>query len=140
MKVLTFAFWSELRVTVSSTRLAFPRFISEQENHVVPVSAFLFQLSGKMDNQEAWDLEITFLEANGENESEVEETDFANLAGSHSENDEIQNCLGGYEYQLVDETTDNQKCPVCLFPMRDSVQTESCGDRLCRECPNGIPR
>ena len=93
-----------------------------------------------MDNQEAWDLEITFHEANGENESEVEETDFANLAGSHSENDEIQNCLGGYEYQLVDETTENQKCPVCLFPMRDSVQTESCGDRLCRECPNGIPR
>lgn len=93
-----------------------------------------------MDNQEAWDLEITFHEANGENESEVEETDFANLAGSHSENDEIQNCLGGYEYQLVDETTDNQKCPVCLFPMRDSVQTESCGDRLCKECLNGIPR
>ena len=93
-----------------------------------------------MDNKEAWDLEITFHEANGENESEVEETDFANLAGSPSENDEIQNCLGGYEYQLVDETTDNQKCPVCLFPMRDSVQIESCGDRLCRECLNGIPR
>ena len=93
-----------------------------------------------MDNQEAWDLEITFHETNGENESEVEETDFANLADSHSENDEIQNCLGGYEYQLVDETTDNQKCQVCLFPMRDSVQTESCGHRLCRECLNGIPR
>ena len=93
-----------------------------------------------MDNQEAWDLEISFNEANGENESEVEETDFANVADSHSENDEIQNCLGGYEYQLVDETTDNQKCPVCLFPMRDSVQTESCGHRLCRECLNGIPR
>ena len=44
-----------------------------------------------MDNQEAWDLEITFHEANGENESEVEETDFANVADSHSENDRRDN-------------------------------------------------
>lgn len=73
-----------------------------------------------------------------ENESEVEDTE-DDLDESQSEEDEqSQYRLGGYEYEFVDKTSDNQKCPVCLFPMRNPVQTESCGHRLCRECLHGI--
>lgn len=74
----------------------------------------------------------------GESEREVEDN-VADFDDSGSEEDEQSPYrLGGYEYEFVDETSDNQKCPVCLLPMRDPVQTESCGHRLCRECLNGI--
>lgn len=92
-----------------------------------------------MDDQEALDLEIAFQEAADENDREVE-ANFANLEGGQGGDGEIHNCLGGYEYEFVDRINDDQKCPVCLFPMKDPVQIESCGHRLCRECLNGILR
>ena len=92
-----------------------------------------------MDNQEALDLEIAFQEAAGENDSEVE-TNSADPEGTQTGDGEIRTCLGGYEYEFVDAISDDQKCPVCLFPMRDPVQTVSCGHRLCKECLNGILR
>ena len=42
--------------------------------------------------------------------------------------------IGGYEYEFVDEVSDSQKCPVCLLPMRDAVQTSECGHRFCKDC------
>lgn len=56
--------------------------------------------------------------------------------------DEEENQLrfGGYEYEFVDEVSDNQKCPVCLLPMRDAVQTSACGHRFCKDCLHGILR
>lgn len=42
--------------------------------------------------------------------------------------------FGGYEYEFVDNVSDSQKCPVCLLPMRDAVQTSECGHRFCKDC------
>lgn len=54
--------------------------------------------------------------------------------------EEIQPRFGGYEYEFVDEVSPNQKCPVCLLPMKDAVQTSDCGHRFCRDCLQGIMR
>ena len=54
--------------------------------------------------------------------------------------EEIQPQFGGYEYEFVDEVSPNQKCPVCLLPMKDAVQTSDCGHRFCRDCLRGIMR
>ena len=48
--------------------------------------------------------------------------------------------FGGYDYEFVDEVSDNHKCPVCLLPMRDAVQTTECGHRFCKDCLHGILR
>lgn len=49
-------------------------------------------------------------------------------------NDREEEDIGGYEYEFVDEVSDSQKCPVCLLPMRDAVQTSECGHRFCKDC------
>ena len=41
--------------------------------------------------------------------------------------EDTQPRFGSYEYEFVDEVSDGQKCPVCLLPMRDAVQTLECG-------------
>ena len=58
----------------------------------------------------------------------------------NSDEEEIQPRFGGYEYEFVDEVSDSQKCPVCLLPMRDAVQTSECGHRFCKDCLRGILR
>ena len=57
-----------------------------------------------------------------------------------SDDEQIYPRLGGYEYEFVDEVSPNQKCPVCLLPMKDPVQTSDCGHRFCRVCLSGILR
>ena len=51
-----------------------------------------------------------------------------------SDEEDTQPRFGGYEYEFVDEVSDSQKCPVCLLPMRDAVQTLECGHRFCKDC------
>lgn len=60
--------------------------------------------------------------------------------GQNGDEEEIQPRFGGYEYEFVDEVSDSQKCPVCLLPMRDAVQTSECGHRFCEDCLHGILR
>ena len=60
--------------------------------------------------------------------------------GEETSHEEIHFRLGGYEYEFVDEVSTSQKCPVCLLPMRDAVQTSVCGHRFCRDCLLGILR
>ena len=54
--------------------------------------------------------------------------------------EDTQPRFGGYEYEFVDEVSDSQKCPVCLWPMRDAVQTLECGHRFCKDCLQRILR
>ena len=57
-----------------------------------------------------------------------------------SDNEEIQLHFGGYDYEFVDEVLPSQKCPVCLLPMKNPVQTSECGHRFCRDCLQRILR
>ena len=59
---------------------------------------------------------------------------------SSDEEEQTRPTLGGYEYEFVDNVSDNQICPVCLLPMRDAVQTKECGHRFCKDCLHGILR
>ena len=69
------------------------------------------------------------------------ELDFIDVFDGYvSDSEEIQPRFGGYEYEFVDEVSSNQKCVVCLLPMRDAVQTSDCGHRFCRDCLHGILR
>ena len=67
-----------------------------------------------------------------EEDSEVE-VDLGEIA-EYVDNEEIHLHFGGYEYEFVDEVLPSQKCPVCLLPMKDPVQTTECGHRFCRGC------
>lgn len=79
--------------------------------------------------------------SDGEESEEDFELDAIDLYGGEGgEREEIQPRFGGYEYEFVDEVSDSQKCPVCLLPMRDAVQTSECGHRFCNDCLNGILR
>ena len=57
-----------------------------------------------------------------------------------SDEEDTQPRFGGYECEFVDEVSDSQKCPVCLLPMRDAVQTVECGHRFCKDCLQRILR
>ena len=81
-------------------------------------------------------------ESSSSDEEELEE-DFALdfiVFDESSDEEEVQPRFGGYEYEFVDNVADNQKCPVCLLPMRDAVQTSECGHRFCEDCLHGILR
>ena len=54
--------------------------------------------------------------------------------GQTSDEEDTRPDFGGYEYEFVDKVSDSQKCPVCLWPMRDAVQTLECGHRFCKDC------
>ena len=60
--------------------------------------------------------------------------------GQTSDEEDTRPRFGGYEYEFVDEVSDSQKCPVCLLPMRDAVQTSECGHRFCKDCLHRILR
>ena len=82
--------------------------------------------SSPSDEEELdWGLAIDFIIANDDQTSDEEDT---------------QPRFGGYEYEFVDEVSDSQKCPVCLLPMRDAVQTLECGHRFCKDCLQRILR
>ena len=48
--------------------------------------------------------------------------------------------LGGYEYEFVSEIPDDWECLVCQLPLKDPVQIEKCGHRLCEICVGTILR
>lgn len=48
--------------------------------------------------------------------------------------------LGGYEYEFVGEIADDWECLVCQLPLKDPVQIEKCGHRLCEICVATILR
>lgn len=48
--------------------------------------------------------------------------------------------LGGYEYEFVGEIPDDWECLVCQLPLKDPVQIEKCGHRLCEICVGTILR
>ena len=48
--------------------------------------------------------------------------------------------LGGYEYESVGEIPDDWECLVCQLPLKDPVQIEKCGHRLCEICVGTILR
>ena len=48
--------------------------------------------------------------------------------------------LGGYEYEFVEEIPDDWECLVCQLPLKDPVQIEKCGHRLCEICVGSILR
>ncbi|XP_078371051.1 TNF receptor-associated factor 6-like isoform X1 [Oculina patagonica] len=84
-------------------------------------------------------------ESSGSDEEEFEdgfEIDFIvdDFVDQSSDEEVIQPRFGGYDYEFVDEVSENQKCPVCLLPMRDAVQTTECGHRFCKDCLYGILR
>ena len=60
--------------------------------------------------------------------------------GQTSDEEDTRPHFGGYDYEFVDEVSDSQKCPVCLWPMRDAVQTLECGHRFCKDCLQRILR
>lgn len=89
---------------------------------------------------------LDFLERS-ENEEEEFEVEFDpelsdddDDRSSDEEDGETRPTLGGYEYEFIDNVSDNQICPVCLLPMRDAVQTKECGHRFCKDCLHGILR
>ncbi|KAL9954652.1 hypothetical protein ACROYT_G042217 [Oculina patagonica] len=42
--------------------------------------------------------------------------------------------LGGYHFEFISTVPEDRKCLVCLFTMKDPVQIEGCGHRLCSIC------
>jgi len=60
--------------------------------------------------------------------------------GMASDEEDTPPHFGGYDYEFVDEVSNGQKCPVCLLPMRDAVQTSVCGHRFCKDCLQRILR
>ena len=80
-----------------------------------------------------------------DNEEELEDGFEIELAvdaydGLTSDEEDTPPHFGGYDYEFVDEVSNSQKCPVCLLPMRDAVQTSECGHRFCKECLQRILR
>ena len=48
--------------------------------------------------------------------------------------------LGGYDYDFIDELPNDWDCLVCQLPLKDPVQIEKCGHRLCEICAATILR
>lgn len=48
--------------------------------------------------------------------------------------------LGGYEYEFVEDIPDDWECLVCQLPLKDPIQIERCGHRLCEICVGTILR
>ena len=43
---------------------------------------------------------------------------------------------GGYNFDFVEEVPEDFICCVCHLTLKEPVQIESCGHRLCKECFN----
>lgn len=48
--------------------------------------------------------------------------------------------LGGYDYDFIDELPNDWECLVCQLPLKNPVQIEKCGHRLCEICAATILR
>ena len=45
--------------------------------------------------------------------------------------------LGGYDEEFVSAVDEDWQCPICHLPLKDTVLTEECGHRFCRQCLEG---
>ena len=52
------------------------------------------------------------------------------------------NMKGGFEVDFVKDNNelDNFTCSICLFILREPMQSESCGHRFCKSCVEDIPK
>ena len=41
---------------------------------------------------------------------------------------------GGYDAQFVCDVSDDLKCTICHFALKDPVQLADCGHRFCQTC------
>ena len=48
--------------------------------------------------------------------------------------------LGGYDYQFTSKVPEDLECLVCHLTLKDPVQIESCGHRLCKICMESLLR
>ena len=55
------------------------------------------------------------------------------LASSSFQGEAETKTMPGYEVKFVNPLLKRHECPVCLYAMRNPVQTE-CGHLFCREC------
>lgn len=94
-----------------------------------PYSFDVASIISELSDRDEEDIEFTA-------EDSEDEVDIA----EYVDNEEIHLHFGGYEYEFVDEVLPSQKCPVCLLPMKDPVQTTECGHRFCRGCLENILR
>lgn len=46
----------------------------------------------------------------------------------------------GYDYEFVDEPSDEMRCPICLFVLREPNLTSCCGNHFCRSCISVIKK
>ena len=45
---------------------------------------------------------------------------------------------GGYDCNFLHEPSEDFICAVCNFALRDPIQFETCGHRLCKYCFNQL--
>ena len=45
--------------------------------------------------------------------------------------------FGGYDEEFVSAVDEDWQCPICHLPLKDTVLTEECGHRFCRQCLEG---
>ena len=48
--------------------------------------------------------------------------------------------LGGHDYEFVREVPDKWICLICQLTLKDPMQIEGCGHRLCKMCIDQIMR
>ena len=48
--------------------------------------------------------------------------------------------LGGYDYEFTSKVPDYWECLVCHLTLKDPVQIEKCGHRLCSICMESLFR
>ena len=48
--------------------------------------------------------------------------------------------LGGHDYEFVREVPDKWICLICQLTLKDPMQIEGCGHRLCKICIDQIMR
>ena len=48
--------------------------------------------------------------------------------------------LGGYDYEFTSNVPDYWECLVCHLTLKDPVQIEKCGHRLCNICMESLFR
>ena len=49
---------------------------------------------------------------------------------------------GGFDVDFVKDydELDNVTCSICLFVLRQPMQSESCGHRFCKSCVKDLPK
>ena len=48
--------------------------------------------------------------------------------------------VGGYDYEFISKVPNDFECPVCRLTVKDPIQIEGCGHRLCKVCSEQLLR